>query len=733
MKMRQRALIVILAASATLSCNKHKDEAPAKEPQAQPQKAAGLVYPKARRGDVVDDYHGDKVADPYRWLEDVDSTETRAWITAENQLSSSFLAKLPRRQSIAKRLTELWDYERFGVPYRKAGRYFFSRNSGLQNQSVLYWTDKLEGEPKMLLDPNTLSNDGTVALKDWFVSEDGKLLAYGLAEAGSDWTTWYVLEVDSGRVLPDVIRWTKFTSVAWTHDNKGFYYSRYSEPKAGAQLEEANYYNKLYYHRLGSEQAQDTLVYERPDEKEWGFDATVTDDGRYLLVTVWKGTDDKYLVLYRDLHKPDSKLQFIIKDFEAEYSYEGNHDTLFWFKTNYQAPKGKLVAIDLKHPAHERWHDVIPEAENTLEGVERVGDTFVANYLQDARAKLEVYDLKGKKLRDVDLPGLGTVDGVSGDHTSPEAFFGFESYTQPGTIVRYDVAKGESSVFKQPTLKIDLGQFETKQVFYTSKDGTRVPMLITSKKGLAQDGQNPTLLYGYGGFNISITPGFSPSWVVWMEMGGVFAVPNLRGGGEYGEAWHQAGTHEHKQNVFDDFIAAAEWLIANKYTSRAKLAIHGRSNGGLLIGAAITQRPDLFAAALPAVGVMDMLRFNKFTIGWAWVDDYGSPDNPSDYKALRAYSPLHNIKAGTPYPATLVTTADHDDRVVPAHSFKFTAALQAAQGGPAPILIRIDTRAGHGAGKPTTKKIEEIADQWAFLADRLKLDTPAELTTTAAP
>jgi len=681
-------------------------------------------YPKARKADTTDVYHGTKVADPYRWLEDPDSPETRAWVEAENKITFAFLESIPARERLRKRLTRLWDYEKFGVPFKEGDRYFLTRNSGLQNQSVLYTTESLDGTPRVLLDPNTLSADGTVALSGLAASDDGAKLAYGLASAGSDWQEWKVRDVQTGRDADDHLRWIKFSSASWTKDGKGFYYGRFPEPKPGEDLKGTNYHQKLYYHRLGTPQADDELVYERPDHKEWQFHGAVTDDGHYLVITVSKGTDDKYRILYQDLRRKGSKPVELIDNFDHEYTFIDNDGPVFWFKTDNGAPRGRVIAIDVNNPAPERWREVIPQAAEALKDVDVVGDHFFASYLKDAHTQVKVFDLAGKAVREVEFPGLGTASGFSGKRSDKETFYAFTSFTAPSTVYRYDVATGKSTVFRKPKVDFDPDLYETKQVFYTSKDGTKVPMFISHKKGLTLDGKNPTYLYGYGGFNIPLTPTFSPANLVWMELGGVYAVPNLRGGGEYGEEWHKAGTTLRKQNVFDDFIAAAEWLIAHKYTSTPKLAIGGGSNGGLLVGACMTQRPDLFGAALPAVGVMDMLRFHKFTIGWAWVDDYGSSDDPEQFRALHAYSPLHNLKPGTPYPATLVTTADHDDRVVPAHSFKFAAALQAAHTGDAPVLIRIETKAGHGAGKPTAKIIDEAADRWAFLVKVLGVDLP---------
>jgi prolyl oligopeptidase len=678
-----------------------------------------LNYPETRTVDQVDTYHGVAVPDPYRWLEDPHAPESQAWIEAQNQVTFGYLEQLPGRDQLQQRLTELWNYERYGIPFKRGDRYFFYKNDGLQNQSVLYTLPTLDAEPTVLLDPNTLSADGTVALSAVAISENGAYLAYGLSASGSDWVEWQVRDIATGKDFDDHLKWVKFSGAAWTHDHQGWFYSRYDEPDATTKLEAVNYYQKLYYHRLGTPQKEDVLVYERPDQKEWGFSGGVTDDGRYLLISVWRGTDPRNLVFYKDLSSPDSPVVELISAFEAEFSYVGNEGTRFWFRTDLDAPKGRLLAIDLADPDRDHWQAVIPEAADTLQDVSLLNHQFVVDYLSDARSQVKIFDLQGQFVREVALPGIGSVGGFSGKREDTETFYSFTSFTTPSTIYRYDLVTGESQLYRRPQVNFDPDAYTTTQVFYPSADGTRVPMFITHKRGLELNGQNPTLLYGYGGFSISLTPSFSVSNLVWLELGGVYAVPNLRGGGEYGEDWHLAGTKLNKQNVFDDFIAAAEWLIAQGYTHRDRLAIMGGSNGGLLVGACITQRPDLFAAALPAVGVMDMLRFNQFTIGWAWESDYGSPQDEAEFKALYAYSPLHNLKLGTAYPATMITTADHDDRVVPAHSFKFAAALQAAHQGEAPVLIRIETKAGHGAGKPTAKVIEEVRDRWAFLADNL--------------
>lgn len=681
-----------------------------------------LTYPKAKTVDQIDDYHGTKVADPYRGLEDTDSADTRAWIEEENKVTFHYLEQIPYRQAIHDRLKKLWNYERYGVPEQQGGRYFYQHNTGLQNQSVLLVADSLTAEPRLLLDPNTLSVDGTVALVGHAITEDGKLVAYGTSASGSDWMEWRVRSVDTGKDLPDLVQWVKFSGASWTKDGQGFFYSRFEEPKEGTQLRDANYFHKLYYHKLGTQQLEDKLVYDRPDNKELGFGGNVTDDGRYLTITVWQGTSPKNRLYYKDLTNPNGEVVKLLDDFDAEYQFLDNDGPVFWIKTDLDAPRGRVIAIDTRHPERSNWKTIVAQSADKLDRANVVNDSFVLSYLKDAQTEVRVYDLTGKFLHNVDLPGIGTAEGFGGKRSDKETFYAFTSFITPTTIYRYDLSAGKSGVFRQPKVDFDASLYETKQVFYTSKDGTRVPMFITAKKGLKLDGQNPVLLYAYGGFNVSLTPAFSVGNAVWLELGGVYAQPNLRGGGEYGEDWHQAGTLLRKQNVFDDFIAAAEWLIANKYTSTPKLAIRGGSNGGLLVGACLTQHPDLFGATLPAVGVMDMLRFHKFTIGWAWTSDYGSSDDPAMFKALYAYSPLHNLKPGTKYPATMVTTADHDDRVVPGHSFKFAATLQADQVGPAPVLIRIETKAGHGAGKPISKMIEETADSWVFVARNLNMD-----------
>jgi len=683
-------------------------------------------YPEAKKSSQVDDFFGTKIADPYRWLEDSDAPDTRAWIDAENVLTFGYLNQIPERERINTRLTALWDYERYGVPSREGRWYIFSKNKGLQNQPVIYKTASLDAAPEILIDPNTLSKDGTVALGPMSFSEDGRVVAYSVSAAGSDWQEWHVRDVASGQDLPDLLKWSKFSGATWLKDGSGFYYGRYDAPKDGDLLQAVNKFQKVYFHAVGTAQEKDVLVYERPDKPDWGFSAEVTDDGRFLLIYQTEGTENKNRIFVRDLKDPKGRIVPFLDGFDAEYAAVGNDGDRFYVRTNKDAPRYRLVAIDRAKPEPASWTAVIPEApgKDVLDGVSMVNNQFVTNWMTDAHTTVRLYARDGAKLHDLALPALGTVSGFSGKRTHAEGFYAFTSYTYPTTVFRYDFTTRASTVFKRPTVDFDAAKFETVQVFYPSKDGTTIPMFLTYRKGLAKNGQNPTYLYAYGGFNIPSTPGFVPAMAAWLEMGGIYAVANLRGGGEYGQAWYDAGRLKNKQNVFDDFIAAAEFLIRERYTSTPKLAIAGGSNGGLLVGACLTQRPDLYGAALPAVGVMDMLRYHKFTIGWAWKSDYGDPDTKEGFDLNITYSPLHTIKPGTKYPATLVTTADHDDRVVPAHSFKFIATLQAAQAGLAPTLIRIETKAGHGAGKPTTKQIEERTDVFGFLVRELQMTLP---------
>ena len=683
-------------------------------------------YPESRQSEHVDVHHGIEVADPYRWLEqDVrQSPEVERWVAAQNRVTFAHLEALPGRDAIRERLTALWDYEKYGAPFKKGGRYYYWKNDGLQNQFVLYVSPSLDAEPQLLIDPNSWSEDGTVALSGTAFSKDGRYLAYGVQESGSDWRRWRVMEIASRRLLDDDLEWIKFSGVAWSGDSSGFFYGRYDAPQEGAAFHSLNHHMKVYYHRVGTVQSADVLVYRRGDHPDWGFAPEVTDDGSYLVISTWKGTDSRNRVSTRDLREPLAGIDDLVDSFDNEFSFVGNDGTLFYFQTDVDAPRRRVIAIDLEHAERDSWREIVPQSADTLVEVTLVGDLLFCRYLEDARSAVRIFDRSGQWLRDVELPSLGSADGFDGARADGETFYSFSSFTAPPSTYRFDLATGESTLLERATVDFDPDLYTVRQVFYRSKDGTRVPMFIAHKKGLELDGKNATLLYGYGGFDVSITPSFSISRLAWMEMGGVFAIANLRGGGEYGQAWHKAGTKLQKQNVFDDFIAAGEWLVANGYTSPAKLGIQGHSNGGLLVGAAMTQRPDLFGVALPGVGVMDMLRFHQFTAGRFWVDDYGSAEDPEEFRALYAYSPYHNLTAGTDYPATLVTTADTDDRVVPGHSFKFAARLQQAQAGEAPVLIRIETKAGHGAGKPTAKRIEEAADSWAFLAHHLGLGDP---------
>ena len=697
--------------------------------------AQNMVYPETRKTDHTDTYHGVKVADPYRWLEDDNSEETKAWVKAQNAVTDHYLAALPQREPVKKLYKAFFNYEKFGTPFKEGSRYFYTRNDGLQQQAVLYVVKALDDAPTVALDPNTLSKDGTVATTGTVVSRDGKYLAYGIAGAGSDWQEWKVRELATGKDLPDTIKWVKFSTAEWTPDGLGFFYSSYDRPEDGETLTGSNYFQKLYYHRLGTDQARDTLVFENKQQKEWGFGASVTDDGKNLLINVWKGSGPKNGLLWLPLTGGGYAAgagapEPITLEFDAEYTLVGASGNTLWVKTDLDAPKGRIIAIDLSKPDRSNWKTVVAARNETLTAASAVGGHLFAQYLKDAAAEVREHSRDGKFLRVVSLPGVGTVGGFGGRFDQHETFFSYQSLTTPGEIYRYDVKSGKSTLFKKPNTAFQADEFETRQEFVTSKDGTKLPIFIAHKKGVKLDGSNPTILVGYGGFNISETPTYRVTAAVWMQMGGVYVTTCLRGGGEYGAEWHDAGTKLKKQNVFDDFISSAEWLIANKYTSPAKLAINGGSNGGLLVGAVLNQRPELFGAAVPQVGVMDMLRFHKFTIGWAWVSDYGSSDNADEFKALQAYSPLHNVARGKPYPPTLIMTADHDDRVVPAHSFKYAAEMQDAAaatavgraGASGPILARIETQAGHGAGTPTSKIIDERGDLLAFVANALKLE-----------
>jgi prolyl oligopeptidase len=685
-----------------------------------------MEYPKTNRVNQVDTYFGTPVADPFRWLEEDarNSEEVRNWVEAQNKLTFAVIEELPYRAEIETRLTKLWDYEKYGAPFKRGDRYFYFKNDGLQNQSVLYKLDSLDAKPEILVDPNTWSEDGTDAMGETVFNDDGTRMAYGVQKAGSDWRTWEVLNVETGKKLSDKLDWLKFGGVSWTKDAKGFYYSRYDEPSSEEKFQGLNLNQKVYYHRIGEDQSQDKLVHQNPENPKWGFLPAVTEDGKYLVITVWEGTDDRYRILYRALDDANTDLTILIENFENEYTFLGNEGSQFYFKSDFDAPKKCILVIDVNQPEKANWQVIVPEADEAMESAGIVGDMLIVEYLQDAKTQVKLFDLAGKFVREVEFPGIGSATGFDGRRDQTETFYSFSSFNRPPSIFRYDLQTGESKLIREAKVDFNPDDYLVKQVFYQSKDGTKVPMFIAHKKGLELNGENPTLLYGYGGFNISLTPGFSIPRLQWMEMGGVFAMPNLRGGGEYGKAWHKAGTKTNKQNVFDDFIAAAEYLVHEKYTAPKHLAIQGGSNGGLLVGACMTQRPDLFGACLPAVGVMDMLRFHQFTAGRFWVDDYGNAEGSAEeFQALRAYSPYHNIEDGTEYPPTMVTTADTDDRVVPGHSFKFAARLQEAQAGSNPVLIRIETKAGHGAGKPTAKIIEEYADQWAFLVKYLGMQT----------
>jgi len=685
-------------------------------------KDAMFSYPETRRVDHVDTYHGTEVADPYRWLEEDprNSPEVAAWIEAQNLVTRAYLDDIPARDTFKQRLTELWNYERYSVPSKKAGRYFFYKNDGLQNQSVLYVADSYDGAGRVLLDPNLWSADGTISLGASLVSEDGRYLAYGRNEAGSDWSTIYILEIDTGRELSESLQWTRWGNIVWNAESTGFFYTRYPEPEEGQQFQSRTTDPMIYFHALGSDQTEDPLVYQRPDQPEWSFWIDRSEDNQYLVLSIGRSTDPQNQVWLRPMDAPlDGEWTPLIEDFDNEFGFVGNEGKRLYFFTDLDAPTKRVVAMDVGHPGRDHLTEVIPADEATLSGVTMLKDAFVANYIKDVVSEVKVFPWDGSESAEVRLPGIGTASGFDGEQSDTETFYLFNSYTMPATIYRYDLTTGESQQVRAPQIKFDPSQYESRQAFYQSKDGTRVPIIISHRKGLKLDGDNPTLLYGYGGFNIPLQPRFSVEYAVWMEMGGVVAIANLRGGGEYGEAWHVAGKKLNKQNVFDDFIAAAEWLVAEKYTSPQKLAIMGGSNGGLLVGAVMTQRPELFAACLPVVGVMDMLRYDQFTAGHFWREEFGSAEDPEEFHALLAYSPYHNLRPGVEYPATMVMTADTDDRVVPLHSFKFGARLQHCQAGSAPTLLRIETRAGHGAGTPISKIIETAADRWAFLWESL--------------
>lgn len=683
-----------------------------------------LKYPETRRVDVAEDYHGTRVNDPYRWLENMDSDEVSGWVQAQNSVATPYLAAIPERERIIDRMTALWNYERYSVPFKEGGRYFYSRNDGLQNHDVMYVTEDLATPGRVLLDPNGFSEDGTVALSFAIPSPDGKYIAYAISDGGSDWRQWRVRDIETGDDLPDLLLHTKFTSVSWSRDSSGFYYSRYPIGNNGNSDDSKAV--EVWYHTVGTSQDEDRHIYALPDHPRWNPYARVSEDGRYLIITVWDGYFAN-AVHYMTLDEGSAPAIELLADWDGVYEFLGNDDSVFYFQTTSESPNGRVIAIDVTHPERDAWRTVVPEQTEALQGAALIGGRVLTSYIKDARSEVVIYDLHGQRERVVELPGVGSVSGFKGKQNDPETFFGFTGFTTPSEVYRYNLETNERELFRRARVNADLDAYETRQVFYASKDGTRVPMFIVHRKGVELDGANPTLLYGYGGFNVSLTPSFSTSRMVWLEMGGVIAIANLRGGGEYGESWHKAGTKLQKQNVFDDFIAAAEYLVDNKYTQPQKLAVQGGSNGGLLVGAVLNQRPDLFGAALPAVGVLDMLRYHLPSANArAWSSDYGLSENPDEFKAMHAYSPYHNVRDDVCYPSTLITTGDHDDRVVPWHSYKYAAAMQAAQRRQAdcanPVLISVETRAGHGAGKPTWMVIENIADQWAFLAKALDMN-----------
>ncbi len=683
-----------------------------------------MEYPEARRGEQVDEYFGTAVPDPYRWMEELDAPEVRAWIDAENVVTQRYMEALPNRGALRARMEALSDYERFSLPQRYGARFFYTRNSGLQNQPVLYWTEGLDGEPNVVFDPNAEAADGTVALGGLSVSEDGMLAALALAEAGSDWKVIRLREVGTGRELDDVIRWTKFSTPTWLHDGTGFFYSGYDAPPDGDPLKAVNHFAKVFFHALGTPQSEDRVIFERPDDPEMFLHAGVSDDGRYLFLHQSRGTspNNELAVLDLGLSGNDvlGEVRELVGTADASYAPIGNIGTRLLLQTTLDATNGRVVAMEMESPAREGWTELIAERESKLESVSLVHRTLIADYLTDAHTAVELFTEEGEHLRTLALPGIGSAGGFGGRREDAETFYSYTDFVSPGVMYRLDLTTFESTVYREPKVEFDRGAYLSEQVFAESKDGTRVPLFLTYRKGLKRDGNNPTLLYGYGGFGISLTPAFSPMTVAWLEQGGVYAQACLRGGGEYGEAWHAAGTKLLKQNVFDDFAACAEYLAREGYASRERLALQGGSNGGLLVGAMLTQRPELFAAANAAVGVLDMLRFDQFTVGWGWKQDYGGPrDSEEEFRALLRYSPLHALREGTRYPATLITTGDHDDRVFPAHSFKFAAEMQRDQAGPAPVLIRVETRAGHGGGMPLGKRLDVAADTFAFFLKEL--------------
>ena len=689
----------------------------------QPAAPPKLSYPPTKKVDTVDEYFGTKVSDPYRWMESLDSPDVAAWIAAENQVTSAYLNKLPLRERFKQRITELWNYPKVTIPVREGGRYFFQKNSGLERQSRLYARENLASPATLVMDPNVLSPDGSLALAQWMPSPDGHLLAYGISEGGADWQTIHVRDIEKGQDLTDEVKWMRFSDISWTKDSKGFYYSRYPEPPKDKVLEAALSDQALYYHRVGTPQSADKLIYSRPDMPTWFIGGSVTEDGRYLLVFMQKGSDNNNRLYYSDLSDPripkiGAPVKPLIEADDAEFAVFGNDGPLLYMRSDRDAPNRRVIALDVRHPEPVAWKIIVPEAKESIENVNLIGGRIVAHYLVDVQSRLSLFGLDGAPQADVTLPGTGTVVAIGGRQDSPEIFYSFSSPLFPTTVFSYDSTTTQQNPFEAAKPPVDVTQYETKLLFAKSKDGTRVPFFLTSRKGITLDGSHPTMMYGYGGFSISTQPTYRTEVPAWLELGGIWVTVNMRGGAEYGEAWHKAGRLEKKQNVFDDFIAVAEQLISDKYTSAAKLGIMGGSNGGLLVGAVEEQRPDLFAVALPAVGVMDMLRYDKFTGGRSWITEYGSSSDAAQFAYLIKYSPVHNIKAGACYPGTLITTADHDDRVVPSHSFKFTATMQAAQSCDRPILIRVETQGSHGY-RPTDKRIAELADEWAFAAAQM--------------
>lgn len=697
-----KKIIPVILIGTLIACNRQEKEG----------ETSKIQYPTTRKTDSVDSYFGSKIADPYRWLEDDRSAETGEWVKTQNKVTFDYLATIPFRGKVKNRLTQIWNFEKRTAPFKKGKKYFFYKNDGIQNQSVLYVQEGLDGTPKILLDPNTLATDGTISLGGLSISKDGKYLGYSINRAGSDWSEIYVMEIESGKKLSDEIKWVKFSDIAWKND--GFYYSAYDAPKTGSELSNKNEYHKVFFHKLGDPQSKDALIYEDKEHPLRNFSASITDDQNLLLLYGSESTSGTSLAV-KDLRKPNAPFTWLVNNFDNNYGVVHNNGNKLYVITDKGAPKYQLLEIDITgKPDYENWKKIIPESNDLLESVSLCNGKLIAKYLKDVTTRLYIFSMDGKKESEIQLPGICKVDALDSDKDDSLAFFSYNTFTAPASIYKYNIVTNKMDVWFKPTIDFKSDDFETKQVFYTSKDGTKIPMFITHKKGIKLDGTNPCFLFGYGGFNSYYSPEFRIDRAVFLENGGIYAIPGLRGGGDYGEEWHKAGTKCQKQNVFDDFIAAAEYLVKEKYTSHNKLAIHGRSNGGLLIGAVMTQRPDIAKVAIPTVGVLDMLRYHKFTIGWAWATDYGTSENKEEFDCLIKYSPLHNVKEQE-YPATLVTTGDHDDRVVPAHSFKFIATLQEKQKGSNPVLIRIDTNAGHGAGKPTTKQIEEYSDIWSFV------------------